>query len=109
MAKLIAKFAYAKLKNVEIKKGVQIKDWEWRKSFIGKSGTLSLFESEHKRPGERFLHINCFEGGWLTTGCGKLDIGNTELTITTGNSIYVFEIGGKEYQLWVDEKTVPEP
>jgi len=105
MAKLIAKFAYAELKSVEVKKEAQTEGWEWREDFIGKIGTLSLFESEHKHPGKRFVYMNCFDGGEFTTGCGEVEISDTELKTTSKNSVYIFKIGGKEYQLWADEKT----
>ena len=108
MAKLIGKYAYAKLKSVEVKKEAQTEGWEWRKGSIGKIGTLSLFESKHKYPGKRFVHMNCFEGEWLTTGCGEVEISDTELKVTSKNSVYIFKIGGKGDQLWVDEKTETE-
>ena len=104
MAKLIAKFAYAELKSVISNNKSHPEGWDLREAYIKKAGTLSLFESVIKHPGERFAYMNCFEGGELTTGCGKIEITDTELKITTKNSSYVFKIHGKEYQIWVDEK-----
>ena len=103
MADLIAKFAYAELKSVEVKKEAQKEGWEWRKELVGKLGTLSIFESKHKLPGKRFVYMNCFSGNELTTTCGEIGISDTELKITTKNSVYIFKIEGKEHRLWVIE------
>lgn len=109
MAKLVAKFSGAELTNVTVNEESQSGDWQWRKEFIGSPGSLSMFESEHLRPGQRFVHLNTYDGKWLTTSCGEIVITDSDLTITTTHSVYRFQIGGKETQLWVDEKTVREP
>jgi len=104
MAKMIVKFSYAKLKNVETDRVDGSEDWKWRKNFVGEFGTLSIYESEHKRPGKLFAYLKCADGSWLRKGYGKYNINENELTVNTDNSVYVFEIYREEEKSWVDEK-----
>ena len=108
MAKIFVAFRDMKLKSVEMKKENQSENWEWRKDFIGESGTLSIYKSECKYPGEWFAYLKCTDGSWLRTGYGKFNISNNEITIKTKNSIYVFEIDRKGTESWADEKADQE-
>ena len=99
MAKLITKYAPSVLLSVTQLNNDSEKKWNWRKDYVGEPGCLSIFESIKTYPGKRFVYMNCYFFGDLTTTCGEIVINGNLLTITTKNSRYEFKIG-QELKFW---------
>ena len=91
MAKLISTYEPAVLLSVEKLVDVSDREWNWRMGYIGKPGRLRILESEHKHPGQKFVHLVCYTTNDLKTGCGELNVVGSLITITTKNSRYVFK------------------
>lgn len=92
MAKVIETFENATLVSVEQLDDRLTYEWDWRCQFVGCKGTLYIGESEHKRPGKRFIMLTDKKDFRLTTGYGQIELIKTNLKVTTQNSIYIFEI-----------------
>ena len=99
MARLIAVYEYAVLLSVEKRDAAEDRMWDWRLGYIGKPGCLSVWESERKHPGQRFVHLNCCSTDELKTGFGAITEGGGRLSITTKHSRYIFLIGA-EAEAW---------
>ena len=99
MARLIAAYESAVLLSVEKRDAAEDRVWDWRLGYIGKPGCLSVWESERKHPGQRFLHLNCRSTDVLKTGFGAITEDSGRLSITTKHSRYIFLIGG-EAEAW---------
>ena len=104
MARLIAVYESAVLLSVEKRDAVEDRVWDWRLGYIGKPGCLSVWESERKHPGQRFLHLNSRSTDELTTGCGEIMEDGGRLSITTKHSRYIFLIGG-EAEAWQERRS----
>lgn len=92
MAKVIKTFESATLVSVEKLDDRLTYEWDWRCQFVGCKGTLYIGESQHKRPGERFIMLTDNKDFKLTTGYGKIKQNEEHLMITTKNSRYIFII-----------------
>lgn len=92
MAKVVETFENATLVSVERLADVPPYEWDWRCQFVGCKGTLYIGESQHKRPGERFIILTDKKDFRLTTGYGKIEQTDEHLKITTQNSVYIFKI-----------------
>lgn len=92
MAKVIETFENVTLASVEQLDDRNIYEWDWRCKFVGCTGTLYIGESEHKRPGERFIILTDKKDFRLTTGYGDIEHTDEYLTITTKSSKYIFKI-----------------
>ena len=103
MARLIAVYESAVLLSVEKRDAVEDRVWDWRLGYTSKPGCLSVWESERKHPGQRFLCLNCRSTDELTTGCGELTEDGGRLIITTKHSKYIFLIGA-EAEEWQKRK-----
>ena len=79
--------------------GTEDRVWDWRLGYIGKPGCLSVWESERKHPGQRFLCLNCRSTDELKTGFGAITEDGGRLSITTTHSKYIFLIGA-EAEAW---------
>ena len=93
MAKVIEIFENATLVSIEQLDDRNIYEWDWRCKFIGCKGTLYIGESQHKRPGERFIMLTDKKDFRLTTGYGEIEKIEEYIKITTKNSSYIFLIG----------------
>lgn len=92
MAKIIEAFENATLVSVEQLADMPSYEWDWRYQFIGCKGTLYIGESQHKRPGERFIMLTNKKDFRLTTNYGKIERTKEYIKITTQNSVYIFKI-----------------
>lgn len=92
MAKVIKTFENATLVSVEQLADMPSYEWDWRCMFTGCKGTLYIGESQHKRPGERFMMLTDKKDFRLTTSYGKIEQTDEHLKITTQNSVYIFKI-----------------
>lgn len=92
MAKVIETIENATLVSVEQLDDRNIYEWDWRCKFAGCKGTLYIGESEHKRPGKRFIMLTDNKDFRLTTGYGKIEQNEERITITTKSSRYTFKI-----------------
>ena len=90
MARLIAVYESAVLLSVEKRDVTEDRGWDWRLGYIGKPGSLSVWESERKHPGQRFLRLNSRSTDELKTGCGEITEDGGCLTIITRHSKYIF-------------------
>ena len=104
MARLIAVYEPAVLLSVEKRDAAEDRVGDWRLGYTGKPGCLSVWESERKHPGQRFLHLNCRSTDELTTGCGEIMEDGGRLSITTKHSRYIFLIGG-EAEVWQERRS----
>ena len=104
MARLIAVYESAVLLSVEKRDGTEDRVWDWRRGYIGKPGCLSVWESERKQPGQRFLRMDCRSTDVLKTGFGEIMEDGRHLTITTKHSKYSFLIGA-EARAWQKRKS----
>ena len=104
MAKLIAKYEPSLLLSVEKRNEEPDVEWGWRIGYVGKPGCLCVFESERKRPGERFVRMCCYSQDDLTTTYGEIMIDGDRLILTTRNSRYVFKIG-KGVRSWQENES----
>ena len=71
MAKMIETIENATLASVELLDNRNIYEWDWRCKFTGCKGTLYIGESQHKKPGKRFIMLTNNKDFRLTTGYGK--------------------------------------
>lgn len=92
MAKVIETFENATLVSVEQLTERPLYEWDWRCMFTGCKGTLYTGESQHKRPGERFIMLTDKKNFRLTTGYGEIEQIEEYITITTNRSKYIFKI-----------------
>ena len=104
MARLIAVYESAVLLSVEKRDGTEDRVWDWRLGYIGKPGCLSVWESERKHPGQRFLCLNCRSTDELTTGCSEITEDGGRMSITTNHSRYIFLIGA-EAEAWQERRS----
>ena len=104
MARLIAIYEPAVLLSVEKRDGTEDRVWDWRLGYIGKPGCLSVWESERKHPGQRFLHLNSRSTDELKTGCGEITEDSGRLSIATKHSKYIFLIGA-EAEAWQERRS----
>ena len=74
--------------------GIQVMpEWEWRKSLIGLSGNLYVFEdSIHTELGGQYAILYDEQGQHLRTSCGTAVYSDDKLVFTTKSSIYTFKI-----------------
>lgn len=104
MARLIAVYEPAVLLSVEKLDRTEDRMWDWRLGYIGKPGCLSVWESERKQPGGRFLHMICRSTDVLKTGCGEIKEDGGRVSITTKHSRYIFLIGA-EAEAWQKKRS----
>lgn len=67
---------------------------DWRENYLDKSGTISIYESEHRFPGQKRIYFipDGSTAYYLTTSFGELQATPDEYVLQTGNSIYKFRI-----------------
>ena len=104
MARLIAVYESAVLLSVDKRDGTEDRMWDWRRGYIGKPGCLSVWESERKRPGQRFLRMDCHSTDVLKTGFGAITEDGMRLMLTTKHSKYIFLIG-EEAEAWLKRRS----
>ena len=92
MPNVLNKYENATLVSVEKVSEDSVDFWKWREGYVGYKGKLYLCVSVDKHPHEHFVRFTDHKDFNLTTSCGKVDISDNHLRITTKNSIYVFEI-----------------
>ena len=69
----------------------------WQQVYLGLSGLLCIYESEHKVPGKRFIYFYPNEPDmpmqrYFHSSIGDLKVEGTKIRLTT-NHIYTFEEG----------------
>lgn len=79
---------------VDRKTGNQYPAGDWRENYLNKDGTISIYESEHRFPGQKRIYFipDGSTAYYLTTSFGELQATPDEYVLTTGNSIYKFRI-----------------
>ena len=67
---------------------------DWRENYFDKSGTISIYESEHRFPGQKRIYFipDGLTAYYLTTSFGDLQPADDEYILQTENSIYKFRI-----------------
>ena len=67
---------------------------DWRENYLDKSGTVSIYESEHRFPGQQRIYFipDGSTAYYLATSFGELQTAPDEYVLQTGNSIYKFRI-----------------
>lgn len=92
MPNFLNKYENATLVSVEKVSEDSVGFWKWREGYVGYKGNLYLCVSVDKHQGEHFVRFTDHKDFKLTTSCGKTELTDKHLRITTQNSIYVFEI-----------------
>lgn len=67
---------------------------DWRENYLDKDGTISIYESEHRFPGQKRIYFipDGLTAYYLATSFGELQTAPDEYVLQTGNSIYKFRI-----------------
>ena len=67
---------------------------DWRENYLDKDGTISIYESERRFPGQKRIYFIPDESTayYLTTSFGELQPSEDEYVLRTNNSIYKFRI-----------------
>lgn len=78
---------------------------DWRENYFDKSGTISIYESEHRFPGQKRIYFipDGLTAFYLTTSFGELQAAPDEYVLQTGNSIYKFRIDQERTEAAVRE------
>ena len=77
------------------KDGVLYPEADWRTRFVGRSGLIKVYESEHTAVGKKVAFFypddpDSLMQEWLGTSEGDLQVEEDVFTLTTKNSRYVF-------------------
>ena len=78
---------------------------DWRENYLNKSGTINIYESEHRFPGQKRIYFipDGLTAYYLTTSFGELQTAPDEYVLKTGNSIYKFRIDQERTEAAVRE------
>ncbi len=78
---------------------------DWRESYLNKNGTISIYESEHRFPGQKRIYFipDGLTAYYLTTSFGELQTVPDEYVLRTNNSIYKFRIDQERTEAAVRE------
>ena len=78
---------------------------DWRESYLNKNGTISIYESEHRFPGQKRIYFipDGLTAYYLTTSFGELQPSEDEYVLRTNNSIYKFRIDQERTEAAVRE------
>ena len=78
---------------------------DWRENYLDKDGTISIYESEHRFPGQKRIYFipDGPSALYLSTSFGELQTTEGEYILETGNSIYRFRIDQERTEAAVRE------
>ena len=78
---------------------------DWRENYLDKDGTISVYESEHRFPGQKRIYFipDGLTAYYLTTSFGELQSSDDEYILQTENSIYRFRIDQERTEAAVRE------
>ena len=86
---------FGKLKGCSTKDGVPYPEADWRTRYVGRSGLIKVYGSEHTAAGKKNVFFypddpDSLVQEWLGTSAGDLQVEEDVFTLTTENSRYVF-------------------
>ena len=111
---------FGRLEKCADKDGNPYPETDWRSAYVGPTGLVAVYESEHKAAGKKFACFfpdmpDQFTQDWLRTSAGELRVEEETYTITTRNSSYVFVRdeealpGENKVLLFLNTGIVPQP